>query len=81
MHPQNMGGTQPFGGGYGGYGPPPQMYPGQGGPYGRQTPLFGGRDEILVCSDDRVFALRPAVAAQNSQGVPPDNASWTSIPR
>lgn len=75
---------QPYvGGGYGGYGPPPQVYPGQGGPwgYGRpQTPLTGGRDEILVSSDDRVFALRPATA-RHSQVVPPDNASWTSIPR
>jgi len=81
MHPQNMR-MQQYGGGYSGYGPPPQVFPSQGEPwgYGRQTPLFGGRDEILVCSDDRVFALRPA-AAQNLQAVPLDNPSWTSIPR
>lgn len=73
---------QQYGGGFGGYGPS-QVYLGQGG-YGRHTPN-GGRDEILVCSDDRVFALRPAapVAGQNHHGSQSmlSDASWTSIPQ
>ncbi|KAF9454241.1 RhoGEF Rgf2 [Macrolepiota fuliginosa MF-IS2] len=82
MHTQQHP-VQQYGGGYGGYGG--QVYPGQGGPgggYGRHTPHSGGRDEILVCSDDRVFALRPTAVGQSSQSVLPDSASWTStIPR
>ncbi|KXN92394.1 Rho1 guanine nucleotide exchange factor 1 [Leucoagaricus sp. SymC.cos] len=78
-------GMQQYGGhaGYGGYshghGHGQQMYHNHGGsgggggysgggPGGRmqQTP---GRDEILVCSDDRVFALKPAAAAMSASTV------------
>jgi hypothetical protein len=107
MHPQHPPGTMMSpqyggggGGGYGGYPTPPplQGHFGQQGGFGRQ---IGGpyevRDEILACSDDRVFVLRPAAARPTaSSSVPspssggqghqssmsmPSDFSWTSLPR
>lgn len=59
-----------------GYGPPPahMQNPSQ---YPRSSQGFG-RDEILMVSDDRVLALRPAFAQQRFM---PDNVSMRSIPR
>ncbi|XP_006461808.1 hypothetical protein AGABI2DRAFT_185908 [Agaricus bisporus var. bisporus H97] len=76
-------------GGFGGYPPPPppsqgQGYLGQpgGGGFGRQGGgLNEGRDEILVCSDDRVFVLRPAVARPTTgASIPPQLQPQTQPP-
>ncbi|KAJ3558567.1 hypothetical protein NP233_g11485 [Leucocoprinus birnbaumii] len=76
QHPQNMG--MPYGGGGAPYGHgqvPYSHHPQQQQGYNRmplqqQQPLpYGGRDEILVVSDDRVFALKPAAATMSASSV------------
>jgi hypothetical protein len=99
QHPPDMMMTPQYGGGggYGGYLPSPPGYFGQQGGFGRQVGgPYEARDEILVCSDDRVFVLRLAVARPTASSVPPPSSvgqghqssmsmpsdfSWTSLTR
>ncbi|KAJ3852453.1 CNH domain-containing protein [Lentinula lateritia] len=67
---------QPYRPGYGGYGGPPTL-PMQYPMHPRQQGYV--RDEILMVSDDRVFALRTNYA--EPQHLVSDNASMISMPR
>ncbi|KAJ3865844.1 CNH domain-containing protein [Lentinula novae-zelandiae] len=67
---------QPYRPGYGGYGGPPTL-PMQYPMHPRQQGYV--RDEILMVSDDRVFALRTSYA--EPQHLVSDNASMISMPR
>ena len=70
------GGGYPVGGQPGG---PPgfAVPPGPQGLYGR-SPLGGGRDEILMVSDDRVLSLRTSMG--QAQASFSDSASMVSVP-
>ncbi|KAF5361828.1 hypothetical protein D9756_002262 [Leucocoprinus leucothites] len=64
MPPQAMG-MPPYGGGAYPHGQMPPYHQGYGRvpPHQQQQQPYEGRDEILVVSDDRVFALKPVASA------------------
>ncbi|KAJ8695175.1 RHO1 GDP-GTP exchange protein 2 [Pleurotus ostreatus] len=63
---------------YNAYGVPPQQMPYPNLNQYPRPPQGVGRDEILIVSDDRVLALRPAAGLHRFMG---DNLSQVSIPR